>query len=241
VSYGEQRDPANEVPGQFTPGEPATAPRRPTTAERMSGAWVTWTLIAACVIVFIAQSATNVATGSVTQATVFYTPYAVSQPWRFITALFAHANIIHIGSNMLSLFFLGPQLERVLGHWRFAALYFLAGIGGGVLVEILLPAGVTLGASGAIFGLLGAYFVIARRIGANLGQIAGLIVLNLAIGFIVPSIAWQAHIGGLLVGGLVAWIYGRPRSSEHPNRQLTLLALVLFALAVIAVAVNALR
>jgi membrane associated rhomboid family serine protease len=208
----------------------------PPLRARMSGAWVTWTLIAVCIVVFVIQYQTGIAQGSFTNSLLFYPPYALSEPWRFITAVFAHLSLLHIASNMFSLFVLGSQLERLMGHWRFAVLYFLSGIGGGVAVMLLAPATPTAGASGAIFGLLGAFFIIARRLGGNVTQIIGLIVLNLAIGFIIPGIAWQAHVGGLVVGALVAFIYGRPRSPGRlSGSPVALLVLVSLALVVIAV------
>lgn len=199
-------------------------------AQRVREGGVSYAIIAACIIVYLAQTAAglNQTTNGlvqdpVTLASVFYGPLALHEPWRFITSLFVHASPLHILSNMFSLFMLGPGIERLIGHWRFAVLYFLSGIGGGVAVLLLLPNTPALGASGAIFGLLGAYFIIARRLGGNITQIVVIIGINLAIGFYVPSIAWQAHVGGLIVGAIVALIYLVPRTARQPNRQQYLL------------------
>ena len=124
---------------------------------------------------------------------------------RLLTAAFLHANILHIGSNMLALVIVGPALETALGRVRFAGLYLLAALGGSVCSYLFSnPHDLGVGASGAIFGLFGAYFVVARRHHAETTSIVGLIVINLIFSFAVPLIDWRAHIGGLVVGTAVA-------------------------------------
>jgi membrane associated rhomboid family serine protease len=124
--------------------------------------------------------------------------------WRLVTSMFLHANFLHIATNMYSLYFAGTILEHVIGRWRFALLYFAAGIAGSAGALLWSPEVPSLGASGAIFGILGALFVLERRGNiATGGQIAGLIVLNLIITFALSSyISVGAHVGGL-IGGLV--------------------------------------
>ncbi len=178
--------------------------------------------MAACILVFLAQQATGGVDGELSLRLIFYPQLITVEPWTVVTSLFAHASLLHILFNMYSLYALGPSLEQALGHWRFAVLYFLSGIGGSVGV-LLLDSGAVLGASGAIFGLLGAYFVIERRMGGSMTQLIVVIALNLGIGFVVPGIAWQAHVGGLLVGALVAVIYLRPRTRTAPHLQAQLL------------------
>jgi membrane associated rhomboid family serine protease len=141
-----------------------------------------------------------------------------------LTSLFVHGSIIHILFNMYSLFVLGPELERLVGRWRFLALFLLSGFGGSVAVLLSSPGSAVIGASGAIFGLFGAYFVIARHLGGNSRQLIIVIVINLVIGFIVPGIAWQAHVGGLLVGALVAFLLVRTRDRSRRGIQLLSLA-----------------
>jgi len=128
---------------------------------------------------------------------------------------------------MYSLFILGPELERLVGRWRFLALFLLSGLGGSVAVLLSSPGSPVIGASGAIFGLFGAYFIIARHLGGNSRQLIIVIVINLVIGFIVPNIAWQAHVGGLLIGALVAFVLVRTRDRQKRGIQLPLLAGVL--------------
>jgi membrane associated rhomboid family serine protease len=133
------------------------------------------------------------------------------------------------------------MLEPALGHVRFAAVYFISGLGGSIAVLLLAPGSFVLGASGAIFGLLGALVVIVRRLGGNTAQLLIVIGLNVVIGFVVPNIAWQAHIGGALVGAALAAIYVRTRSDKRRALQAGLFAAVAIALVLIAVLRFALR
>lgn len=127
------------------------------------------------------------------------------QTYRLVTAAFLHANIPHILFNMFALAIVGPAVEALMGRVRFLVLYLLAAVGGSVCSYLLSPADIYgLGASGAIFGLFGAYFVLARRRHLDVGTVVALIVINLIIGFADPGIDWRAHIGGLVVGAGVA-------------------------------------
>jgi membrane associated rhomboid family serine protease len=157
-----------------------------------------------------------------------------------ITTIFLHASVLHILFNMYSLFIFGPIMEQLLGRARFLALFFLAGFGGSVAVLLIAPNVAVLGASGAIFGLFTGFFVIQRRLGGNSNQLLVLIVINLVIGFIPGlGIAWQAHVGGLVVGGAVAWIFTRTRNRTQRVEQFLMLggvAVALIALTVVGVA-----
>ena len=191
---------------------------------------MTYAVMALCVIVFAAEVLTGQLVGSgspIVGALLYYPPYTSVEPWRMLTSLFVHGSILHILFNMYSLFILGPELERLVGRWRFVALFLLSGLGGSVAVLLSSPASPVIGASGAIFGLFGAYFVIARHLGGNSRQLIIVIVINLVIGFIVPNIAWQAHVGGLLIGALVAFVLVRTRDRQKRGIQLPLLAGVL--------------
>lgn len=195
---------------------------------------MTYSLIAVCVVVFIAQLVSN---GVVTDALFYYPPVTESEPWRMITSMFVHSpgSYLHILFNMFSLFVIGPPMEMALGRWRFLALYMLSGLGGSVAVLLMAPMTGVLGASGAIFGLLGAFFVIQRSLGGRNVQIIIVIALNLVLGFIIPNVAWQAHLGGLLVGGLVAFVLLETRTPAKKNLQLLLLFSVFVALIVLTV------
>ena len=128
--------------------------------------------------------------------------------WSLLTSAFLHGSILHIAFNMYVLFVMGPTLERVLGHARFAVLYLLAALGGAVASFAFSDVNtVSVGASGAIFGLMGAFVVAGRRLRYDITQVLVLLAINLAFGFIQPNVDWRAHLGGLVVGALVAAIF----------------------------------
>jgi membrane associated rhomboid family serine protease len=128
------------------------------------------------------------------------------ETWRLITAGFLHASFLHLLFNMYVLWLLGSELEEILGHLKFVALYLLALIGGSTASYWFSdPNTFSVGASGAVFGLMGAFLVVGSRMRQDVSQIVGLIGINVFIGFIVPGIDWRAHLGGLVTGAIVAW------------------------------------
>ncbi len=128
--------------------------------------------------------------------------------YRLLTAMFLHYGIVHIALNMLCLYQLGPYVERSLGRLRFIGLYVLSGLGGSALSYSGIAGGSRFvqaaGASGAVFGLFAAFFVLERKRGGNVGGIALTIGINLYISFSVSFIDWRGHVGGLITGGLLA-------------------------------------
>jgi membrane associated rhomboid family serine protease len=126
-------------------------------------------------------------------------------------------------------------LERLIGHVRFLVLYLVSGFAGSVAVLLLAPDIAVLGASGAIYGLIGAYFVITRHLGGRPTQILVVIALNLALGFFIPNVAWQAHVGGLVAGVAVALVYVSTRRRAQRRVQILGVAGVVLALVVLTV------
>ncbi|WP_107766208.1 rhomboid family intramembrane serine protease [Nocardioides terrigena] len=125
--------------------------------------------------------------------------------WQLVTSQFTHVQLWHIAGNMLALYVLGPQLEAVFGRVRFLAIYLLSGLAGSVTVLWLSPElGLTVGASGAIYGLFGALGVVAHKVGGDLRSLFALLAINIFITFAVPNISWQGHLGGLVGGALIA-------------------------------------
>ncbi len=124
--------------------------------------------------------------------------------WQLLTSTFTHVAIWHIAFNMLALWVLGPQLEMMLGRWRFTALYLLSGLAGSVVVYWLAGENSpTVGASGALFGLMAALLVVAVRVKGDVQSLLGLVAVNVVITVIGAGyISWQGHLGGF-VGGLV--------------------------------------
>jgi membrane associated rhomboid family serine protease len=140
-------------------------------------------------------------------ATGWFTPtsgVAHGEWWRLFTAMFLHASFFHLAVNMYSLYFVGSIMEQVIGRWRFLLLYLASGLAGSAGALVLSPLTPTVGASGAIFGVLGGLFILERRRHiATGGQVAGLIVLNLVITFAFSSsISVGGHVGGL-IGGMI--------------------------------------
>ena len=148
--------------------------------------------------------------------------------WRVITAAFLHYGPFHLAINMYSLFFAGSLLEQVIGRWRFALLYLGSGVAGSAGAIWLSPDKVTVGASGAIFGILGGLFVLERRNHiATGGQVGGLIVLNLVFTFVLSSfISVGGHVGGLLGGVVLMSLLLRYRRSAALSIAATLAVVV---------------
>jgi len=160
--------------------------------------------------------------------------------WRLITAAFLHANIIHIGFNMLALWWIGAPVEHYLGRVRFLGLYFAAGLAGSAGALLQAPYGVTVGASGAIFGILGAMLILEwQATGSLAGQAMTLIVINLVFSFAFPGISWGGHVGGL-AGGILATLafarWGRGHAAYGRLGLGGVTGLVLIAAASVAVA-----
>lgn len=188
---------------------------RPSNAG-LPGFWetpVTLSLIAVNVVVYIVTSATPRFQFDLEEIGLLIYQ---GQWYRLISSAFVHYSIEHIGLNMLSLLIIGRLVEPVLGRWRYLALYLVSGFGGAVSVYLFTnPFTQSGGASGAIFGLFGAYFILARRASANTSGILVLIGVNLAYSFAVPGISWQAHVGGLVIGMVVAYAFSLVRRQRR--------------------------
>ena len=162
--------------------------------------------------------------------------------WQLVTSMFTHVQPLHLGFNMLALYFLGPMLEGVLGRARFLAVFFASGLTGSAAVMLLsAPNGQTLGASGAIFGMMGVLAVVALKVRGQVQTILMWIGLNLVFTFTIPGISWQGHLGGL-VGGLVvgaAMVYA-PRARRALVQWGVTALVVLVAVVAIAVRISTL-
>lgn len=237
-------------------GRQQVAASRPGLLSRVIGTGstpiVTYALIALCVLIYLIQWLSG---GALTNAWVLDPRLIASQPWRLITSAFLHSTsfIPHLLFNMYALFIFGPALERFLGRARYLALYLVGGLGGSLGVVLLyqlavatngasskwlggfLAWGPALGASGAIFALMGALLVLRKAMGLQLTQILIVVVVNVAFGFIAPGIAWQAHLGGLGVGAAVAGVYLATRRPEQKTRQIGSVAGIAAALVVILI------
>jgi membrane associated rhomboid family serine protease len=221
------REAARSAPVRHTPFGGALGSGKPV---------VTYVIIALCALVYLLEWVP----GLDVQSALWYAPvYTEFQPWRLLTAAFVHSQnfLPHILFNMYALWIMGRALEPALGRLRFAVLFLISAFAGSVGVLLLAPLNVpVVGASGAIFGLFGALFVIQRQRGGDVRQIIVLIVINAALGFLVPGIAWQAHLGGLVAGsvGAAILVYAPkgPRRNMMQWGGLAILLLVLTGLTV---------
>lgn len=154
--------------------------------------------------------------------------------WQLVSSMFTHEALLHIGFNMLALWILGPQLEAAVGRLRFLALYFISGLAGSAAVMLLSSPDVpTIGASGAVWGLMGGLLVIAFKVRADYSQLLVWLGLNVAITFLGRgAISWQGHLGGLVGGVLVALVLAyspRPRRGVWQAAGLGVIALAVLA------------
>lgn len=173
---------------------------------------ITFTIIGLCALLYVGQ----LAIPGLTERLALVPYLSPEEPWRMLTSAFLHDPgwFVHILFNMYALFLLGPYLEQLFGRVLFVVTYLLSAIGGSAVFDVLVGdvteqegvpvLTVAVGASGAVFGLFGALVVVQRKLNRDLGQIAVLLGLNLVLGFVVPRIAWEAHLGGFLVGLLCA-------------------------------------
>jgi membrane associated rhomboid family serine protease len=162
--------------------------------------------------------------------------------YRLITAAFLHVplnqgtfGITHILFNMWALWVLGPQLEQVLGRARFTVLYLLSALGGNVLLFLVDPNQLALGASGAIFGLFAAFFVVGRRLGMDTRGILFLIVINLMFTFSFSGISWEGHVGGLITGAVLATAFAYAPRNRQQAVQVAASAIVAAVLVILTV------
>jgi membrane associated rhomboid family serine protease len=195
----------------------------------VSGSPVTWALVGLNVAFYLVEWAYPKIVDYLAMVGVYHDStihqvigVAEGQWYRLLTSAFLHepgfhgVGPTHIIFNMWALIIVGPPLERLLGRVRYLAVYLLSALGGSVFFYYIAPVNeVALGASGAIFGLFGAWFVVARRLRRDARGIVFLIAINLALPFVFGGIAWQAHVGGLITGALItaAYVYA-PREQR---------------------------
>jgi membrane associated rhomboid family serine protease len=211
-------------------------------------ATATWTLIAVNIVLYLVELAhPSLAADWWMLGYASYYPggpmhgVAAGESYRLITSAFlpgtGSLGILDIAFNMWALYVVGPSLEQLLGKVRFLAVYLLSAVGGSVLFYYLAPQNVpALGASGAIFGLFGAWFVASRKLGFDSRGIVLLIALNLGLSFVYRgTIAWQDHVGGLIVGAVVmaAYAYAPRKNRIAIQVAATVAVAVVLAIAVV--------
>ena len=242
----------------------APATKRASRSTRVAGrriaaldAPVTYGIMILCAVVFVAQWVSATFGGNEVTAALWYAPaYSLPEatqvfsdvsfePWRMITVMFTHSTgfFLHIVFNLYALWLFGRNLEQTIGKTAFGMLYVFAGIGGslGVMLWAYVdPQSVgspTVGASGAIFGVLGATLVALRAARVNITSLAVLIAINFAIVFIPGvAISWQAHLGGLIIGAVTMWLLLATRGPRMRTRRIVALATLGVVLVVLSAA-----
>jgi membrane associated rhomboid family serine protease len=140
--------------------------------------------------------------------------------WLLITAGFLHGSIIHLLFNVYIFWVIGSQLESIVGNIKFIIIYFVSLLGGSLASYIFSPFGsYSIGASGAIFGLMGAMLVVGRKRNLDISQITTLVAINVVIGFVLSGIDWRAHLGGLATGAFITWVFLNATSLKEKNQQ----------------------
>jgi membrane associated rhomboid family serine protease len=142
------------------------------------------------------------------------------QWWLLFTAGFLHGSIIHLLFNVYILWVIGSQLESIVGKTKFIIIYFGSLLGGSLASYLFSPFGsYSIGASGAIFGLMGAMLVFGRKRNLDISQITTLVVINVVIGFVLSGIDWRAHLGGLAAGAFITWVLINATSLKGKNQR----------------------
>lgn len=211
---------------------------------------LTYVLIALNVIAFLGMSlgggGLDGRGGTLYNNGALYGPLvADGEWWRIVTSGFLHAGPLHLAFNMYFLYFLGTMLEPVIGRLRFAAIYFVSMLGGSFGALLISPDAVTVGASGAVFGLMGAAILALRARNMDPWQ-SGLgitLLLNLGITFLIPNISIGGHIGGLVAGAIVGYlmfeIAERRRISMTPVLGACVTLAIVLAIGCVAIASSA--
>lgn len=189
---------------------------------------VTWIIIALCIIMFFVSGMGYDTYTLVRYGANFSGLVRNGELYRLVTYMFLHAGIVHIGLNMYSLYIVGPRVEDFFGKWKYALIYFISGICGGLLSIGVTPDVVSVGASGAIFGLFGAliYFGYNYRgyIGAMIrSQVVPIVIYNLFMGLFIPGIDMWGHVGGLIGGILTANMVGTIENKKYNVSNIVLL------------------
>jgi membrane associated rhomboid family serine protease len=203
---------------------------------------LTYAIIAINVVIFIAQIATgaggfDATSGRIYREGALFGPLvATGDWWRIVTSGFLHAGLLHIAFNMYFVYFLGTMLEPAIGKLRFGVLYLVSLLGGSLGALLLSFNSPTVGASGAAFGLLAGGIILMRSRGINPMEsgLVMLLVLNLGITFLLPNISVGGHLGGVITGGVVAYVLFEIGERRRGMREAALAASILLGVVLAA-------
>ena len=179
---------------------------------------VTKFLSISLIVIFLLQELTGTL---LVKSFALFAPLVTSgEWWRLISAGFLHGSIIHLLFNVYILWVIGSQLESIVGNIKFIIIYFVSLLGGSVASYLFSPFGsYSIGASGAIFGLMGSMLVVGRKRNLDISQITTLVAINIVIGFVLSGIDWRAHLGGLATGAFITWVLINATSLKEKNQR----------------------
>lgn len=174
---------------------------------QLKGAYVTDIIIGLCLVALVV----GMIFPAFTAALLFFPWFAEQAPWTLLTSAFLHAGFWHFAFNMIALYMVGRPLEQRLGRMRYALLYLFSAVCGNLAVWAWAMltndwAIAVVGASGAVFGLLGAWLALAGVGSSNFRSIMVILVINLLYGLMQPAVSWQSHVGGFIGGFAVTWL-----------------------------------
>lgn len=204
---------------------------------------VSFTIIAIAAVLFVAGIfSTDIERELINRFASYNVLIEAGEWWRVLSAAFLHGSIPHILFNMYALYLFGPRMETQVGSMPFALLYVASAAGGGAASYLLGPAQqVSVGASGAIFGLFGAWLFVAFQLrktpaGRSMfNQLIGLLLINLALPLFIPNIDWRAHVGGLITGVVIAALWGQFASGKPQARPIRSVIAAIALVAILAV------
>ena len=179
---------------------------------------VTKFLSISLIVIFLLQELTGTL---LVKSFALFAPLVTSgEWWRLISAGFLHGSIIHLLFSVYILWVIGSQLESIVGNIKFIIIYFVSLVGGSLASYWFSPFGsYSIGASGAIFGLMGAMLVVGRKRNLDISQITTLVAINVVIGFVLSGIDWRAHLGGLAAGAFITWVLINATSLKEKNQR----------------------
>ncbi|MGM1029189.1 MAG: rhomboid family intramembrane serine protease [Actinomycetota bacterium] len=218
-------------------GAPRTAVGRRTRQWLAQPAPVTIAIFAVTALVGVLQ----ILPGDLSSSLLFFLPYSLIEPWRIITYALVHVGVLHFAFNMLVLWMTGPAIEERIGRLPFLAAYIVSVAGAAVAVSWFTPLSGVVGASGGIYALFGMLIGMQRMVGRVQPSLLIIVGINLVITFMVGSISWPAHVGGLMIGLALGFGIGFADQRMRRAKGATAAWLVIGAVAVVLAALFAAR
>ncbi|WP_021010621.1 rhomboid family intramembrane serine protease [Agrococcus pavilionensis] len=192
-------------------------------------------------VVTVLLGALQLLPGDIAASLLFFLPYSLIEPWRFVSYALVHAGVLHLGFNMLILWLIGPSIEQRIGRLPFLAAYVVSAAGAAVAISWLTPLSAVVGASGAIYALFGMVIGMQRMVGRVQPSILIIVAINLVLTFVISNVSWAAHVGGLVIGLALGFGIGAVHERLRGDQAAKAAWLVIGGIAVVLAALFALR